>query len=39
MGLHKSLLAQGKNKEANTIKKEFNTAWQDADIEIDNSVM
>ena len=39
MGLYKSLLAQGKNKEANAIKKEFNSAWQDADIEIDNSVL
>jgi tetratricopeptide (TPR) repeat protein len=39
MGLYKSLLAQDKNKEANAIKKEFNSAWQDADIEIDNSVL
>jgi tetratricopeptide (TPR) repeat protein len=39
IGLYKSLLAQGKNKEANTIKKEFTSAWQDADIEIDNSVL
>jgi tetratricopeptide (TPR) repeat protein len=39
MGLYKSLIAQGKNKEANAIKKEFNIAWKDADIEIDNSVL
>ena len=32
-------MAQGKNKEAIFIKKEFNTAWKDADIEIDNSVL
>jgi tetratricopeptide (TPR) repeat protein len=39
MGLYKSLLAQGKNKEARSIKKEFDNAWKDADIEIDNSVL
>lgn len=39
MGLYKSLISQGKNKEANTIKKEFNTAWKDADIEINNSIL
>lgn len=39
MGLYKSLMAQGKNKEAKTIKEEFNKAWKDADIEIDNSVL
>jgi tetratricopeptide (TPR) repeat protein len=39
IGLYKSLKAQGKNKEAKFIKKEFNTAWKDADIEIDNSVL
>jgi tetratricopeptide (TPR) repeat protein len=39
MGLYKSLLAQGKNEEANVIKKEFDNAWKDADIEIDNSVL
>jgi len=38
-GLYKSLIAQGKNKEAEIIKKEFNSAWKDADIEIDNSVL
>lgn len=39
IGLYKSLIAQGKNKEANTIKKEFDNAWKDADIVIDNSVL
>jgi tetratricopeptide (TPR) repeat protein len=39
MGLYKSLMAQGKNKEADIIKKEFNTAWKDADIDIDDSVL
>jgi tetratricopeptide (TPR) repeat protein len=39
MGLFKSLMAQGKTKEANIIKKEFNTAWKDADIDIDDSVL
>lgn len=39
IGLYKSLMAQGKNKEAESIKNEFNTAWKDADIEIDNSVL
>tara|TARA_R110000787_G_scaffold86285_12_gene184132 strand:+ start:10147 stop:11880 length:1734 start_codon:yes stop_codon:yes gene_type:complete len=39
MGLYKSLMAQGKKKEAKIIKKEFKTAWKDADIEIDDSVL
>ena len=39
MGLYKSLMAQGKSKEADAIKKEFNTAWKEADITIDNSVL
>lgn len=39
IGLYKSLMAQGKNKEAEVIKKEFDNAWKDADIEIDNSVL
>lgn len=39
MGLYKSLIAQGKNKEAKTIKEEFDKAWKDADIVIDNSVL
>ena len=39
MGLYKSLMAQGKNAEAEAIKKEFDNAWKDADIKIDNSVL
>jgi len=39
MGLYKSLVAQGKNEEAKTIKDEFDNAWKDADIIIDNSVL
>ncbi|TXE19995.1 hypothetical protein ES692_01680 [Psychroserpens burtonensis] len=39
MGLYKSLLAQGKNEEAIIIKREFDNAWQDADIDIDDSVL
>ncbi|WP_411767014.1 tetratricopeptide repeat protein [Winogradskyella sp. A3E31] len=38
-GLYNSLVAQGKTKEANAIKKEFSKAWKDADIEIETSVM
>ena len=39
IGLYKSLMAQGKNKEAEIIKKEFNSAWKDADIVIDDSIL
>ncbi|MBL4905560.1 MAG: hypothetical protein JKZ00_06040 [Flavobacteriaceae bacterium] len=39
IGLHKSLKAQGKNKEARIIKQEFDLAWKNADIEIFNSVL
>lgn len=39
MGLHNSLKAQGKIKEAEAIKKEFDKAWQHADIEINTSVL
>jgi tetratricopeptide (TPR) repeat protein len=39
MGLYKSLTAQGKNKEAEAIKKEFDKAWKDADIEIETSIL
>lgn len=39
MGLYQSLRAQGKNNEANTIKKEFDKAWKHADLEIDRSVL
>lgn len=38
IGLHQALVAQDKNKEAEMIKKEFDVAWQHADIKIDNSV-
>ncbi|TMM55938.1 hypothetical protein FEE95_14940 [Maribacter algarum] len=39
MGLHNSLKAQGKLKEAQEIKAEFDKAWEHADIEISNSVL
>ncbi len=39
MGLHNSLKAQGKLKEAQEIKAEFDKAWEHADIEIDTSVL
>ncbi len=39
MGLHNSLKAQGKLKEAEVIKKEFNKAWEHADIEINTSIL
>jgi tetratricopeptide (TPR) repeat protein len=39
IGLYKSLVAQGKHKEARGIKKEFDTAWKHADIEIVNAVL
>ena len=39
MGLHNSLKAQGKMEEAKTIKREFDTAWEHADIIIDNSIL
>ena len=39
MGLHNSLKAQGKLKEAEVIKAEFDKAWQHADIEINTSVL
>ncbi|WP_034044066.1 tetratricopeptide repeat protein [Wocania ichthyoenteri] len=38
-GLYKSLKAQGKEQEAKAIKEEFDIAWKNADIEIDNSVL
>jgi tetratricopeptide (TPR) repeat protein len=38
MGLYQSLIAQGKSKEAEEVKKEFDTAWKDADLEISTSV-
>jgi tetratricopeptide (TPR) repeat protein len=39
MGLHNSLLAQGKDDEAKEIKDEFNRAWEDANIEINTSIL
>lgn len=39
MGLYQSLKAQGKTMEANKIKQEFDIAWKDADISINNSVL
>jgi len=39
MGLYHSLKAQGKLMEADKIKQEFDKAWKDADITIDNSVL
>jgi len=39
MGLYQSLMLQGKTNEANQIKKEFDKAWQYADIEINSSVL
>lgn len=39
MGLYHCLKAQGKVQEANTIKSEFDSAWQHADIEIETSVL
>ena len=39
MGLYKSLLAQGKMDEAALIKAEYDKAWENADIEIDTSIL
>ena len=39
MGLYQSLKAQGKTKEANMIKKEFDQAWQHSDIDIQTSIL
>lgn len=39
MGLYTSLLGQNKINEAREIKKEFDEAWKDADIEITSSVL
>ncbi len=39
MGLYQSLLAQGKTTEANTIKKEFDNAWANSDLEIHTSIL
>ncbi|MGB3150926.1 MAG: tetratricopeptide repeat protein [Maribacter sp.] len=39
MGLHQSLKAQKKMDEAQTIKEEFDKAWEHADITIDTSIL
>lgn len=39
MGLHQSLKAQGKRDEAQTIKEEFDKAWEHADISITTSIL
>lgn len=39
MGLHQSLIAQGRTGEAKTIKAEFDEAWAHADIQIDTSIL
>jgi len=39
MGLYRSLLAQDKLMEAKTIKREFDKAWKNSDIEITTSVL
>ncbi|WP_343485466.1 hypothetical protein [Allomuricauda sp. d1] len=39
MGLYQSLKAQGNHDEANNIKKEFDKAWEHADLTIETSVL
>ena len=39
IGLHESLIGQGKLEEAKKIKKEFDTAWKHADIKITTSIL
>ncbi|MDN3641698.1 hypothetical protein QWY87_03240 [Lutimonas halocynthiae] len=39
MGLHESLIGQQKLEEAAQVKKEFDIAWQHADIKINSSVL
>ncbi len=39
IGLYKSLSEQGKNEEAKHIRKEYDSAWADADIQISSSVL
>lgn len=39
MGLHQSLMGQGKLEEAKMIKQEFDTAWKHADIKISTSIL
>ena len=39
IGLHESLIGQGKLEEAKKIKQEFDNAWEHADIPIKTSVL
>lgn len=39
IGLHQSLLGQGKTEEAEKVKQDFDKAWRKADIEITSSVL
>ncbi|MBC8768766.1 hypothetical protein H4O18_12250 [Arenibacter sp. BSSL-BM3] len=39
IGLHESLIGQGKLEEAKKIKQEFDTAWKHADIKITTSIL
>ncbi|WP_010231063.1 tetratricopeptide repeat protein [Gillisia marina] len=39
MGLHQSLVAQGKSEEAKKIKQEFEKAWEHSDIKIGSSIL
>lgn len=39
IGLYNAYIAQGKTSEAKKIKKEFNKAWEEADITITNSIL
>ncbi|WP_276391169.1 tetratricopeptide repeat protein [Eudoraea chungangensis] len=39
MGLYKSYIAQGKTEEAALIKAEYDVAWENADIRLNNSIL
>jgi len=39
IGLHQSLMAQGKFDEAKKIKQEFDEAWKYSDVKIDSSIL
>lgn len=39
IGLHKSLVEQGKTSEAKEIKELFQNAWQHADLQISTSIL
>jgi len=39
IGLYNAYTAQGKTSDAKKIKKEFNKAWEEADIDITNSIL